>query len=199
MNKTEAAIEFEHYETDPWAAAAILKVEELIGDVLDPCTGSGILADAVKRIGRKVDAMDIHNWRYPGTIIENYLGGTWTPGCTIFMNPPFSLATEFVEHSLVNNNAAKVICFQRLAWYESRERAAFFNFYPPDRIWLCGDRATCWRHDLTAEQRRINPKTGKKRTGSTTPHAWFIFERGSKTQHTTIDKIWKDKSHGKRS
>ena len=197
MNKTEAAIKYEHYETAPWAARAILEVEPLIGGVFDPCTGSGILAEAVKKkfpsIMNPVYTCDIHDWGYPLSWQEDFLkSDICLKNSTVFMNPPFSLASEFVEHAL-RLGAAKVICFQRLAWFESRERAAFFNFYQPDRIWLCGDRATSWRHDLSEKDRKVHPKTGKPRTGSTTAHGWFIWEAGSKPSGTIIDKIWKNK------
>lgn len=197
MNKTQAAIKYEHYETAPWAARAVLDKEALIGDVLDPCTGSGILAEAAKKkTNHGVYTTDIHDWGYrlsrpPIDFLQFH--PHHEDDFTVFMNPPFSLACEFVEHALLLG-AAKVICFQRLAWFESRERAAFFSFYEPDRIWLCGDRATSWRHDISAKHRKVHPKTGKKRTGSTTAHAWFIFEAGSKPGHgTVIDRIWKHK------
>lgn len=196
MNKTEAAIKYEHYETAPWAIRSVLDVEPIDTlTVLDPCTGSGIIAAAVKfrHPAKWVQTIDIHDWGFPLDWQMSFLDcAADLSNCTVVMNPPFSLASEFVEHAL-KLGAKKVICFQRLAWFESRERAAFFNFYQPDRIWLCGDRATSWRHDISPKDRKVHPKTGKKRTGSTTAHAWFIFEAGSRPAVTSIDKIWKQK------
>lgn len=195
MNKTEAAIKYEHFETAEWAADAILDVEETWGIVIDPCTGTGVLAEAAKKNrGRgepSVVTMDIHDWGYPLTFKMDFLtSGIGLKYRTVFMNPPFSKACEFVAKAL-DGGAERVICFQRMAWFESRTRKEFFEFYPPDRIWLCGDRATSWRHDISPQDRKIHPKTGKKRTGSTTAHAWFIFERKSKSNKTVIDRIWK--------
>lgn len=202
MNFTEICKVYEHYETDPWAIRSLLRVEDIpTAMVLDPCTGSGIIAQAVKEYypEKVVAATDIHEWGYPLNWKIDFLKSDFDlRGYTVILNPPFSLACEFLEHAFALG-AEKVILFQRLAWFESRERAMFFAMYPPDHIWLCGDRATCWRHDLTPEERKINPETGKKRTSSTTPHSWFIFNRGSTPGHkTTIDKIWKDKPNGKR-
>lgn len=199
MTPTEAAIKYEHYETAPWATPAVLRVEPIKSPfVYDVCTGDGRIASAVKKFynvdrreGKFVSTMDIHDWGYPYTTIYDFLKweGSLKETTAIF-NPPFSKACEFVEHAL-RLGAEKVICFQRMGWFESRERRIWFDMFPPDRIWLCGDRATCWRHDISPADRKIDPKTGKKRTGSTTPHAWFIFEAGSQSQQTVIDKIWK--------
>jgi hypothetical protein len=195
MNRTEAAILYEHYETAAWAIRAVLRVEPIETDmVLDPCVGSGIIAKAIidRHPEKVVAAVDIYEWGYHLDWKIDFLKADFDlSGYTVIMNPPFSKACEFVEHAF-RLGARKVICFQRMAWYESRERAMFFNMLPPDRIWLCGDRATCWRHDISPTDRKIDPKTGKKRTGSTTPHAWFIFVAGSKPgAGTVIDKIWK--------
>lgn len=196
MNLTDICKAYEHYETSKWAARAILDKEETHGIVIDPCTGTGVLAEeAKKNRGRGeplVVAIDIFDYGYPltykGDFLKMNIGLHYR---TVFMNPPFSKACEFVAKAL-DGGARKVICFQRLAWFESRERNAFFNMYPPDRIWLCGDRATMWRHDISEADRKVHPVTGKKRSGSTTAHAWFIFDRGSPVdRETTIGKIWK--------
>jgi hypothetical protein len=87
---------------------------------------------------------------------------------SIMMNPPFSLAQEFVLHSL-RLGATKIVCFQRFAWWESEKRREFWEHNPPNRVYICGNRADCWRHDIPAE----------KRTSSTpTAHAFFVWEKG---------------------
>ncbi len=173
----ELCIELEHYETPQWAVDAILKKEIMTLDVYDPCTGTGILAEVAQKNGYDVITGDIHDWGYKLDHHEDFLEREIGFQGTIFMNPPFTLAHRFVEQSF-DLGARKVVCFQRYAWYESQDRKQFWDKYPPNRIWVCADRATCWRHDLPIDDkgRRYNPETGKELAGTSTAHAWFVWE-----------------------
>lgn len=153
------------YETPEWAAKAILDVEMLTEDTIDPCCGRGVLAEAAEQM---VMSYDLHDWGY-GVTGGNFLEtDDDLSDCTIFMNPPFSLAEDFVRHCF-KLNARKIICFQRFAWWESHRRQAFWSEFPPNRVYVCAKRATCWRLDIPMDQRK---------SGSTTAHAWFVWERG---------------------
>jgi len=181
---TQICKKLEHFETPEWAVQAILKKEILTPRVVDPCTGTGILADAAKQWGYEVFTADVSSWGRSDTFIQDYLEPNTkmnreVMGKTVLMNAPFSLATDFVERSF-DYGAFKIVCFQRYAWYESEGREQFWEKYPPNRIYVCGSRATCWRHDIPNDQREgwIDPKTGKRRGGSSTAHAWFVWERG---------------------
>lgn len=170
---TDLAKRLEHFETPMWAAESILECELLTPLVIDPCTGTGVLAEAMRQQGYDVIAQDIHNWGYGSTKLCDWLGMSekhlqQDRAFSVMMNPPFSLAVEFVEKAF-ELGARKVLCFQRLAWRESSARRDFWCDHPPNRIYICGSRATCWRHDIPADQRN---------SGSTTAHAWFVWERG---------------------
>lgn len=175
----------EHFETPEWAARAILEKETLEPLTLDPCCGSGILSETAHRLGYKVHATDIYDYGYGGMAhtgdfleCDRFIhAGTFG----VFMNPPFSLACQFVEKSL-ELGARKIICFQRFAWWESRKRRDFWRAHPPARVYICGDRADCWRHDIPPE---------KRTSSSPTAHAWFVWERGHDGD-TTLHHIWKD-------
>lgn len=190
---TDLCLKLEHYVTPAWTAEAILDREILTQSVLDPCCGTGVLAEAARGRGYDVVAFDVHNWGYKNQIdtrdfLTHPLHGT---GFSVFMNPPFSLAMDFVERSF-DLGARKILCFQRFAWYESAERRAFFEKFPPVRVYTCGNRADCWRHDIPVDEkgRRFDPKTGKRLNGTTTAHAWFVFERGYRGS-TTLDRVYK--------
>lgn len=171
----------EHYETPRWAADAILRCEIITPWVVDPCCGTGVLSDAALAAGAQaVTAIDIHDWGYRGGHSQEWGGDAifheqdWLKwdhrleGATVFVNPPFKRAVEFIEHAL-SLDARKVICFQRFAWWESQKRGPFWMKHPPNRVYVCGDRADCWRHDIPEEDRG---------SGSTTAHAWYVWERG---------------------
>jgi hypothetical protein len=118
---------------------------------------------------------------------------------TCFMNPPFSLACEFVDRAQALG-ARKIVCFQRWSWRESQARRQWWRDNAPARIWLCGDRATCWRFDVpercrgAAEcckgQGRGAMKCRQCMAGTPTSHAYYVWERGHKPTEI-INVIWK--------
>jgi len=97
------------------------------------------------------------------------------------MNPPFSKACAFVDKARTLG-ARKVVCFQRQAWRESDTRRAWWEANPPARVWVCGNRATCWLVTVPPEER-----------GSGTPvaHAWYVWERGHRGAEL-MGAIWKE-------
>ena len=150
---TDLCIEAEMHETPDWAADSILDVEILTPVVIDPCCGRGVLSLAAQRRGYQVDAFDLHDWGFGRTGID-FLGWSEPPAgdFTIFMNPPFSLAVDFVRHAQALG-ARKIVCFQRFA-----------------RVHACRSRATCWRLDI--------PPAERKGRSASTAHSWFVWERG---------------------
>lgn len=184
---TDLCIRLEHYETPKWAAKEILKRELMTEHVFDPCTGTGIMARAASEAGYDVTTMDIHQWKggklnFLGDYLKDHAEDVirHVEGNTVYMNPPFSIAQQFVDRSLYDFKARKIICFQRFAWWESAERSYFWHKNPPARIWICGSRASCYRHDIPINDKgnRLDPKTGKVMSGSPTAHAFFVWERG---------------------
>lgn len=199
---TEKAKEAEFFESPEWAVDQILNVEILTPMVLDPCAGRGVIGDALMRAGYKGPIeLDLNEWPgQPGRIrngvdflgVGPYLGHTMGGDFSVIMNPPFSLACEFVKKSF-EIGARKVLMFQRLAFLESAGRREFFEKTPPARVWTCGSRATCWRGDIPEEDIVVDGKTikGKKGRSASTPHAWFVWERGHRGAMVT-SSIYKD-------
>lgn len=183
-NLTDLCKRLEHYETAYWAINEILDRESLRGVVIDPCCGAGIMTTTAEvNYGYQVSPSDIHDWgfKHKRFQVTDFLKWEcpFELETTIFMNPPFSLADKFVEKA-IELDADKIICFQRFSWWESGRRSAFWQKNPPNRIYVCGDRADCWRYDLPRDKKghRINPKTGKSMTSSPTTHAWYVWEFG---------------------
>lgn len=175
--------ELEHFETPQWAVEEILSRELLTENVVDPCVGAGVLSRALTDHGHTVAAFDIHDWGYPDTVVKSFLDVTSEDlgpfQFSILMNPPFSLAVDFVKKGF-ELGARKIVMFQRFSFWESDGRQDFWNEFPPNRIYVCGDRADCWRYDLPKDDKgnRYDPKTGKKLSSTPTAHAWFVFEQG---------------------
>ncbi len=189
----ELSERLEHFETPVWCADEILEHELLTRYVVDPCTGTGILTLAAQRKRYNVLSYDIHNWGFD-CLIDDYLKLSYRPWginneFSVFMNPPFSRAVEFVEKSMLLG-ARKILCFQRFSWLESAARKKFWDKHPPARVYVFGTRATCWRHDISEEER-------KRRGEASTAHAWFVWEKGQ-SGSTTLHRIYKpvDNSQG---
>jgi len=180
----ELAQEAEHYETDPWAARAILRHETMIGQVVDPCCGRGILAASARAAGYNVVYFDKYADVWGAGQKIDFLVDPRVPGLvagnTVFMNPPFSLACEFVERA-IDCGAEKIVSFQRFAWWEAGKRREFWDRHPPVRVYVCGDRAACWRADIAPADRKGNPPTA---------HAWFVWEKDHSGE-TVLGRLYK--------
>lgn len=186
-NLTDLCKRLEAYETPRWTIESVLDVELTTQLILDPCCGLGAIANVCIESGLDVEAIDIEDWepRFPnqpgphiGYSVCDFLD--WRgdlSGVTVIMNPPFSLAEEFVARSQVLG-ARKIICFQRQAWRESAARRLWWESNPPARVWVCGSRATCWRFDLLDSDLT-------KRSGSSVSMAWYVWERGHKGAEVT--------------
>lgn len=175
----ELTKKLEAFETPEWAVRGILDVEILPHNVIDPCCGLGVMTKILREKGHFVLSQDIHDWgsEYQDKVMDwlddhsleidpdSEVNGDTT---AVMMNPPFSKSCEFVNQAF-NLGVRKVICFQRLAWWESETRREWWASHPPNRIYVCASRATCWRFDIREEDRN---------SGSTTAHAWFVWERG---------------------
>lgn len=177
----ELAQQLEAYQTDQWCIDAILDVELMTQRVLDPCCGHGVLGVEAECRGHWVKYIDVHPWcDENNVIITDFL--TYfddLTDTTVFMNPPFSLACDFVDHCRMMN-ARKIICFQRHAWREGslnsgKKRGTWWEKNPPARTWLCGDRAQCLRFDLLGQDVAKPP----------TAHSWFVWERGHRGAEVT--------------
>ena len=185
---SDLAAEAEAFETPEWAVRAILRVELLTPHVIDPGCGRGVLAEAAKAAGYYAYAFDLHDWGY-GEAGRDFLDLKiswvhqvmmgWDSRCrpdvdlfeaSALMNPPFSKACRWVEHARHRLGLRKVVCFQRLAWWEGQRREAFWRRNPPQRVYVCAKRASCWRIDVPLERRQGS--------GTPTAHAWFVWERG---------------------
>ena len=172
----------EGFETDLWAAERVLDFELMTPNVIDPCVGFWRLADVASARGHKVITVDIYQWddkRKPDYVQDFLTLDIDLSGFTVFMNPPFSKACEFIDHAR-KLGARKVICFQRYAWREgaingTSKRGEWWENNPPARTWVCGDRAQCLRFDLR----------GQKISKPPTVYAFFVWEKGHRGAEIT--------------
>ena len=186
MSLEDICKELEHFETPQWAAEAILDKEVFTQRVEDVCAGTLVLTLAARAAGHTCSASDIRDWGVPyegAVCVEDFLtrNRPFKPYTTVFINPPFSKACQFIEHAKALG-AFKIVCFQRFAWWESRIRRTFWEKNPPCRVYICGDRTPCWRHDIPKDQRKSSTPTA---------HAWFVWQDGAPSG-TLLSHIWRD-------
>ena len=62
MTLEQRAKKLEAFETDQWAADAIMEVELFTPFVVDPCVGTGMLARSARAAGYSVLTNDIFDW-----------------------------------------------------------------------------------------------------------------------------------------
>lgn len=198
----DLCVDLEAFETPRWALEALLKVEILSRRVFDPCAGTGIIADVVHEAGYQVFAIDIEDWskilpthqiHWWGVLQKNFLTDHFDlTGDTVVMNPPFSLACEFVNRAF-ELGARKVGSSQRQAWRESKGRRDWWEKNRPSRVWVCGERASCWRFDMidcrheggethcpnkNEKIAKWSSGCSKCRSNAPTAHAFYVWERG---------------------
>ena len=189
---TDLCKRLEAFETPRWAIEAILDVELTTQAVVDPCCGLGAIGEVCLERGLHIDESDVCNWyelmpdRFRADVdyfaVEDFLSEFKhsLEKNTVIMNPPFSLAEEFVSRAQVLG-ARKIICFQRQAWRESQSRRLWWEQNSPARVWVCGSRATCWRFDLLDD---VEGRPGGMHN-SPTSYAWYVWERGHKGAEVT--------------
>lgn len=168
---SDLAKNLECFVTPQWCVDRILDVCEFKSKIWDPCCGPGVLPKTAGRRGHDTYGSDVHDWGYGEKRDQDFLQTTVADvpfnisSTTLFMNPPFSKAVDFVEHGL-DLGVEHLVVFQRLAWLESMKRRQFWERRFLKTIYLCGNRATCWRVDVPED---------KRGSSTTTAHAWFVF------------------------
>ncbi len=98
------------------------------------------------------------------------------------MNPPFKLSVDFLEKCM-HLGARKIVMFGTMTFYGTKTRRDFINQNKPSRIYLCGDRATCWMFDVPEH----------KRKGTTSKQfAFFVWDEFGRTAEPSIHLIYKE-------
>ena len=93
------------------------------------------------------------------------------PGLTPGTNPPFSLASQFVEKALDSvKDGAKVAMFLKLQFLEGKKRFELFQENPPKRIYVAVNRFGCTKDGVF--------DSVTENAGSAICYCWYIWEKG---------------------
>ena len=122
---SEEREENDYYATDPIAAKYLIELENLDNYILEPACGEGHLAQIFREFGFNVVANDLIDRGY-GNVQDFFEVGSWKGD--IVTNPPYSIAEEFVRHSLnVISTGNKVCMFLKLQFLEGKKRKELFK------------------------------------------------------------------------
>lgn len=146
------------------------------GHYLEPCVATGNIAEVIKEYGSTVTGVDIDDYGYPGTIVQNFLD--WKTDEIfdgVITNPPFMLAEEFIRKSLkLLKDGGEAAFFLKIQFLECEKRRDLYEELPPKYIYVNTKRVPTW-----AENQKLDPKTGKP-WATTMCTAWYVWQKGFK-------------------
>ena len=183
-SSTRERAENDYYATPYESTKALLDVESFIGDFIEPCVGGGHIAEVVKEYypNSNVVGVDLVDRGYDNTIVSNYFDYKFDGDFNVVTNPPYSMAQEFLEHSMDNlKEGKKVAMFLKIQFLEGAKRRELFKKYPPKVVHVFSKRQNPWRNGSPVDEKG-------KPWSSTMCFAWFVWEKGYNGQ-TTVNWI----------
>ncbi len=159
--KNTGGIDF--YQTPRWATEELLKIIEIDGTTLEPCSGNGAIAKLIPNCIASDIREDDGVYGEKGKNIFSYEENSFD---NIITNPPFAIAQEVIEHSL-KVSRKKVFMLLKLQFLESARRYDFFRNTPLKRVNVFCKRITMYPAD------EPEPKNS-----GTIAYAWYEWEKG---------------------
>jgi len=161
------------YATPPLAVRKLLEVEKFNHNIWEPATGMNHITDVLVENGYDVKRSDIIKMVDDDKIeIIDFLNTNTVFDGDIITNPPFSLASQFVEKAIDSvKDGAKVAMFLKLQFLEGKKRYWLFKENPPKTIYVAVNRFGCTKDGIFNEN---------ENAGSAICYCWFIWEKGFK-------------------
>jgi hypothetical protein len=157
--------EADFYPTPRDAVEALLANEKFEGSIWENSCGDGAICRVLEDWGyENILATDLVDRGY-GETGHDFLTSPYRAD-NVVMNPPFSMAQEFVELSLARTTG-KVAMLGKLVFLEGQKRKPFFAATPLARVYVFSKRVNFYRG-------------GEKGSYSTSTmcFAWFVWEHG---------------------
>lgn len=182
--------EDDFYATDPiglqvllsscsdWLRFQFSEIKKTQIPIWECACGSGNLAKILVSYGYNTIATDIKDRGYGATgkhhdFLKSYSVFT---NYHILTNPPYSLATEFIEHALeILPDGRLYIALMNITYLAGQKR--YQHVYSKGslrEIYVFSKRIECWK----------NGERPKDKCGSIANYAWYIFQKGYNGQPT---------------
>lgn len=165
VGSSEGRPEADFYPTPADAVEALLDRETFEGQIWENSCGDGAICKVLEARGyRNILATDLVDRGY-GEAPHDFITSPYTSD-NIIMNPPFSLAQEFVELSLARTTG-KVAMLGKIAFLEGQKRKPFFAATPLSKVYVFSKRVNFYRNGVKGSY-----------STSTMCFAWFVWEHG---------------------
>lgn len=165
---SESRQEDDFYATPELATEELIRLEKFNGRILEPSCGQGHISRILEASGYSVESRDLVDRGYGKSGCDFLSSNTTIWNGSVIMNPPYSLAQEFVEKALsIIPDGFKVAAFLKLTFAEGQRRRSLFENNPPARVWISSKRLECGKNGVF---------TGS----SAVAYAWWVWEKGFK-------------------
>lgn len=177
MSATREREENDFYSTARSSIVALLNEEIFDGNILEPAAGQGHISTVLKEYYPNSEIIstdliqreDKFNCNIQGNI--DFLTYDYNRKFdNVITNPPFNLAKEFVEKSLIISNK-KVAMFAKIQFLESKGRKSMFKNTPLKYVYVFSERQNPCRN---GEELNENGKPWS----TVMCFAWFVWEQG---------------------
>lgn len=174
--------ENDFYSTDPDCVRDLLKVETFSNTILEPCCGTGNISKVLEEAGYSVTSTDLIDRGY-GRGGVDFFKEYPIIDCDIVTNPPFGLATEFVDkclHDMTPNH--KLALFLKLQFLEGQDRFnKIYKLGHLKKIYIYSKRVACYKNDEMWQKNddgsfKLDRNGNKIKTQSAVCYAWYIFD-----------------------
>lgn len=150
---------------------------------LEPCVGGGHIVEACKSstympIGQQWTTIDVVDRGYPLSVQGDFLLLNFPePFDGIITNPPFALASEFIEKCIhILTKDGLLAMFLKIQFLEGENRRELFHRYPPKYVYVLRSRTSTWNNGM-----EYNPDDGKRWAGVIT-YCWYVWQKGSTSE-----------------
>jgi hypothetical protein len=174
------------YESPPEAVEALLRIEKLPRRIWEPACGPGAIVRVLRHHGHDVVATDLVNYKSEDSKSRvDFLMERQAPAGVqaIVTNPPFKLATEFVEHAL--ELCPIVVMLLRLNFMESKRRARILDGGKLARLYSFSNRLPMMHRAGW---------TGK-RASSAVAFAWYVWDCAHSGPYIGQRIAWQPATH----
>lgn len=147
----------------------------------EPAAGNGNLSNWLRDNGYNVIASDlkyrgctdgsiIDGLDFLNTIPDKKFKGAAGHPFVIITNPPYSLATEFIEHALeILPMGGLYIALMNITYLAGQKRyQRVYNKGSLREVYVFSKRIECWK----------NGERPKDKCGSIANYAWYVFQKG---------------------
>lgn len=189
-HSSELRAQDDFYVTDPKMSELLMELEDFKGFIFDNSYGTGSLMIPFVKSNRYVVGVDVEkrddlNAGFNNVFFDQMDFLSLTPesfktlmskrgiqpeSVDFVFNPPYKKVLEFAEKSLsLLGNGCKMCMFARLHFLEGKKRRAFFDKYPPSRVYVSSSRVLCLKNGDENEAKRIGT--------SAVAYAWYVWDK----------------------